>query len=144
MVSLSHNFNLLFFFIFKGYGLGCMVELFCSLLSGAERSNHVRNWKQRERLANVGHCFIAIDPKCFSPDFEDNLDNLATDARAQEPLDPKDPVSFPGDPELKRVKLVNELGGIPYFESQIKFADDLSAKLNVPKVKVLKEVELEY
>lgn len=69
-----------------------MVELFTALLSGSARAPNVRNWKERHLFANVGHCFIAIDPTCFSPDFEDNLDSLASDARNQEPADPKQKV----------------------------------------------------
>ena len=119
-----------------------MVELFTALLSGSARAPHVRNWKQREQTANVGHCFIAIDPACFNPNFEDDLDSLASDARAQEPSDANQRVKFPGDPELERVELVKRLNGIPYWPKQIEFAGHLSAQLNIPKLKVLKEVDL--
>ena len=81
---------------YKGYGLGVMVELFSALLSGSARAPNVRNWKQQEIISNIGHCFIAIDPNCFSPDFEDALDGLASDARNQESADPNVKVKFPG------------------------------------------------
>lgn len=119
-----------------------MVELFTALLSGSARAPNVRFWKQREKLANVGHCFIAIDPTCFNPNFEDDLDSLASDARVQEPADESQHVKFPGDPELERVRLVEQLGGIPYWPKQVEFTDQLSAQLNVPKLKVLKDVDL--
>lgn len=107
---------------YKGYGLGLMVELLTSLLSGSARAPHVRNWKDKKTVANISHTFIAIDPNFFSPDFEDNLDALASDARNQEPANQNQKVKFPGDPELERVKLVEELDGIPYFQKQIDFA----------------------
>ena len=119
-----------------------MVELFTALLSGSARAPNVRHWKNREKMANVGHCFIAIDPACFNPDFADDLDSLANDARSQEPADASQRVKFPGDPELERVQLVKQLNGIPYWPKQIEFADHLSAQLNIAKLKVLKEVDL--
>lgn len=119
-----------------------MVELFTSLLSGSARAPNVRHWKAREKMANVGHCFVAIDPACFSPDFEDNLDSLANDARNQEPADQNQRVKFPGDPELERIQLVEQLNGIPYWPSQIEFANRLSAELNIAQLKVLKEVDM--
>lgn len=119
-----------------------MVELFTALLSGSARAPHVRHWKQREQMANVGHCFIAIDPACFNPNFEDDLDSLARDARSQEPANESQRVKFPGDPELERVRLVEQLGGIPYWPKQVEFADQLSDQLNIPKLKVLEDVDL--
>ena len=37
----------------KGYALGIMTELFASMLSNADQSQHLRKWSQRERIANV-------------------------------------------------------------------------------------------
>lgn len=93
-------------------------------------------------MANVGHCFMAIDPACFNPDFETDLDSLANDARNQEPADPSQRVKFPGDPELERIQLVKQLDGIPYWPTQIEFANRLSAELSIDPLKVLKEVDL--
>ena len=60
---------------YKGFGLGMMVEIFCGILSGSHYSTNVRRWGATDRVADLGQCFVAIDPKCFAPGFAERLGN---------------------------------------------------------------------
>lgn len=68
---------------FKGYGLGVMVETLCGVLSGAMLSHQIRKWNlgPSDTVANLGQVFIAIDPKAFSPDFNDRSSLLLNHLR---------------------------------------------------------------
>ena len=54
---------------YKGYGLALLVEIFCGILSGSNWGPHVRKWKVQDQIANLGQCFVAIDPGAFTDDF---------------------------------------------------------------------------
>ena len=41
----------------------------CGILSGSQYSENVRRWGTTDRQADLGQCFIAIDPNCFAPGF---------------------------------------------------------------------------
>lgn len=63
---------------YKGYGLGAMVEICCGVMAGANYSTKVRSWTHAgtDTEANLGQCFIALDPNCFSPDFSGDLSEM--------------------------------------------------------------------
>ncbi|KAG7253624.1 hypothetical protein CRUP_008813, partial [Coryphaenoides rupestris] len=71
---------------YKGYGLGMMVEVFCGILSGAQYSKHVRTWKVTDRVANLGQCFVAVNPENFAPGFTDRMSDLLDIQRSLEPV----------------------------------------------------------
>ena len=58
---------------YKGYGLGLMVEIFCGILSGSAWGPSVRRWKVQDEVANLGQCFIALDPGAFTDDFNERM-----------------------------------------------------------------------
>ena len=58
---------------YKGYGLGLMVEIFCGILSGSAWGPSVRKWKVQDEVANLGQCFIALDPGAFTDDFNERM-----------------------------------------------------------------------
>ncbi|EPB66993.1 malate/L-lactate dehydrogenase [Ancylostoma ceylanicum] len=124
---------------YKGYGLGAVVEIFCGILAGAHWGPNVRKWMNATSYADLGQCFVAVDPEAFAPGFFERMQELINTLRSLPPYDGKLNVLVAGDPEDKHVKLVKELGGIPYHPNQIKNCDVLSEKLNVKKVKVAKE-----
>ena len=83
----------------KGYGLAAMVEILCSLLPG---------------VAGTGHFFLALDPQRFSPHgaFPGAMDTLIDRLHGLHPIDPKQPVLVPGDPE-RATRAVRLHEGIP-------------------------------
>ena len=67
-----------------------MVDTFAGLLAGAAFGPFVRHWLEGlDKEPNLGQCFVAIDPQCFAPGFEDRMTQLIDYLRNMEP------VSFP-------------------------------------------------
>jgi len=85
----------------KGYGLAVMAQILGGALSGASFSP-IRVRSQRPQDPdNIGHFFLALDPKMFRPDgaFEDDVDAIVDVLHATRPIDPGRPVLVAGDPE---------------------------------------------
>uniref|UniRef100_A0A0B7AHT4 Malate dehydrogenase n=1 Tax=Arion vulgaris TaxID=1028688 RepID=A0A0B7AHT4_9EUPU len=116
---------------YKGYGLGIMVELFCGILSGSAFGSNIREWSEHSCDADLGQCFVAIDPTAFASGFEDRLSELIHQCKDLEPAEGESEVLVPGDPEKKHIKLCSELGGIPYHPKQIAFAEQIAEKYDV-------------
>ncbi|KAF3855125.1 hypothetical protein F7725_023180 [Dissostichus mawsoni] len=116
---------------YKGYGLGMMVEVFCGILAGAEYSNHVRTWKVTDRVANLGQCFVAINPENFAPGFADRMSDLLSIQRGMEPADPSCPVLAAGDPERMNMKKCEEMGGIPYHINVVNYMNECAKRVGV-------------
>nr|XP_053652105.1 uncharacterized oxidoreductase YjmC-like [Cherax quadricarinatus] len=104
---------------YKGYGLGMLVEIFCGILSGGQYGPNVRRWMNTDREADLGQCFVAIDPAFFAPGFEDRMSDLMNYCRGMEPADAEKPVLAAGDPERSHINKVNREGGITYHINQI-------------------------
>jgi LDH2 family malate/lactate/ureidoglycolate dehydrogenase len=86
----------------KGYGLAVMVHILGATLSGASFSP-IRNRTQRASDPhNIGHFFLAIDPRAFRADgaFEDDLDQVIDVLHGAKRADPAQPVLVAGDPEM--------------------------------------------
>jgi LDH2 family malate/lactate/ureidoglycolate dehydrogenase len=86
----------------KGYGLAVMVHILGGALSGASFSP-IRNRTQGPSDPhNIGHFFMAIDPRAFRPDglFEEDLDQVIDVPHHAKPADPAQPVLVAGDPEM--------------------------------------------
>jgi len=117
---------------YKGYGLALMVEIFCGILSGSDWGPHIRRWKIQDQIANLGQCFIALDPAAFSDGFEDRCQSLLDTCRGLDPVDPELPVLIPGDRGRNRESNVEKEGGIRYkreqFESMLKLAEELNVQ----------------
>lgn len=122
---------------YKGYGLAMMVEVFCGLLSGADYGPHVRKWKTNDRPANLGQCFIAIDPSAFAPGFTDRLTELIDHCRNLQPVAGETEVLVAGDPEKQHMQKCTRLGGIPYHPNQIQYAQNLAEELKIEPMKTL-------
>ncbi|WP_426959874.1 Ldh family oxidoreductase [Muricoccus radiodurans] len=85
----------------KGYGLGVMVQILSATLTGAA-FGPIRNRTQRpDEPDNVGHFFLAIDPKAFRPagGFSEELDAMIDVLRETPASDAAKPVLVAGDPE---------------------------------------------
>lgn len=104
----------------KGYGLAVMVEVLSNVLGGTPA------WKSPpspHRL--VGHFFLVIDPRSFRDGdaFGQDLDAMLDALRSTAPIDPREPVLVPGDPE-HRTREERDRDGIPLTRSVI---EDLRA-----------------
>ncbi|KAG8012839.1 hypothetical protein GBF38_020753, partial [Nibea albiflora] len=116
---------------YKGYGLGMMVEVFCGILAGAQYSSHVRTWKETDRVANLGQCFVAINPENFAPGFSDRMSDLLSIHRGMEPAEANVPVLTAGDPERMNVKKCDEMGGIPYHINVVNCMNECAKNIGV-------------
>ena len=86
----------------KGYGLAVMVHILGGVLAGASFSP-IRNKTQKASDPhNIGHFFMAIDPRAFRGDgeFERDLDQVIDVLHGAQRADPAQPVLVAGDPEM--------------------------------------------
>uniref|UniRef100_H2Y422 Malate dehydrogenase n=1 Tax=Ciona savignyi TaxID=51511 RepID=H2Y422_CIOSA len=123
---------------YKGYGLAMMVEVMCGILAGAHYGKNVRKWGTTERIADLGQCFIAVDPKAFHPGFEDRLQDFLDAQRNLDPSDPQHPVLVAGDPERIHMKKCDNMGGIPYPKNVVDYMNGVAEKLGVGNMETVK------
>ncbi|KAJ3649959.1 hypothetical protein Zmor_021672 [Zophobas morio] len=116
---------------YKGYGLGVLVEIFCGMLGGSAYGPNIRKWGDSSKKADLGQCFIAIDPGCFAPGFPERLSDFMGFLRNMEPADPAKPVLVPGDPERLHMASVDEAGGVRYVQDQLDTCKSLAESLKV-------------
>ena len=86
----------------KGYGLAVMVHILGGTLAGASFSP-IRNRTQKPSDPhNIGHFFLALDPRAFRADgeFENDLDQVIDVLHGARRADPAQPVLVAGDPEM--------------------------------------------
>ena len=86
---------------YKGYGLAMMVHILGGTLSGASFSPLRVKTQKPGDPDNLGHFFLALDPRVFRPDggFEHDLDAVIDELHATPAADPRQPVLVAGDPE---------------------------------------------
>jgi LDH2 family malate/lactate/ureidoglycolate dehydrogenase len=86
----------------KGYGLAVMVHILGGTLSGASFSPIRNRTQQPSDPHNIGHFFMAIDPRAFraAGEFEDDLDQVIDILHGARRADPAQPVLVAGDPEM--------------------------------------------
>jgi LDH2 family malate/lactate/ureidoglycolate dehydrogenase len=97
----------------KGYGLGAMVNILSSALSGGLMvTDPTRNTKPGS--IDIGHFFLALDPGMFRDvaDFKTDVATFCDTLRATRPADPAKPVQVAGDPE-RRIAAERMKTGIP-------------------------------
>ncbi|XP_002735911.3 putative oxidoreductase YjmC [Saccoglossus kowalevskii] len=120
---------------YKGYGLGMMVEMFCGIMGNAEFGPNIRKWRDADRIANLGQCFVAIDPESFAPGFTDRMQSLIDICRGQQPAEGESEVLVAGDPERKHMKKVDH-EGLKYHRNLIDALEKLAEELKVDKMKI--------
>lgn len=116
---------------YKGYGLGMMVEMFCGILAGAEYSKHIRTWKETDRVANLGQCFVAINPENFALGFTERMSDLMSIHRKMVPADPNFPVLVAGDMERMNMQECDKMGGIPYHINVVNHMNEVAKSIKV-------------
>ena len=121
---------------YKGYGLALMVEILCGILSGSEFGPNIRQWKTKEKIANLGQCFMAINPEAFGCGSKERLGQLLKQLRNLAPAEDK-PVLIPGDLERAAMERVDQEGGITYHPNQIQACKEFAKVMGVEPLKLI-------
>ncbi|CAG9864224.1 unnamed protein product [Phyllotreta striolata] len=116
---------------YKGYGLGMLVEIFCGILSGSAYGPTIRPWGNPTVVANLGHCFLVVNPRMFTPGVKKRMSHLMNLIRKMEPADPKRPVMVHGDFERVHMMQVSKDGGVRYVKNQHDANKKLAERLDV-------------
>jgi LDH2 family malate/lactate/ureidoglycolate dehydrogenase len=117
----------------KGYGLAVMVHILGGVLSGASFSP-IRNRTQKSSDPhNIGHFFMAIDPRAFREEgaFESDLDQVIDVLHDAKRADPGQPVLVAGDPEMltRRERLE---AGVPIPDDLMDQLRAVASRASVP------------
>jgi LDH2 family malate/lactate/ureidoglycolate dehydrogenase len=98
----------------KGYGLAMLVHILGGALVGSSFSPIRNRTHGPDKPHNIGHFFLALDPKAFRDPgaFEGDLDDVIDELHATRPADPALPVLVAGEPEdMIRARRMQE--GVP-------------------------------
>ena len=87
---------------YKGYGLSVMVNILSSCLSGSTLITDPMHTKKPKGF-DIGHFFLALDPKLFREvgEFEADVGTLCAALRSTKPVEEGKPVMVAGDPQWK-------------------------------------------
>ncbi|XP_057651056.1 (2R)-3-sulfolactate dehydrogenase (NADP(+))-like [Diorhabda carinulata] len=123
---------------YKGTALALLVECFSGLLADSSYGHNVRMWGQQTTApANLGHGFIAIDPKKFPSGFQHRLSDLLNHIRNMEQADPEVPILVPGDIERAEKNKIDQQGGIIYKAKQLDILERLSSEFNIKPIQFI-------
>ena len=117
---------------YKGYGLGMLVEILCSVISGGAHREEVAGIHVRGRKSRASQMFIAIDVARFMPveEFRARLEHLIAYMKSSLPAPGFDEVLVAGDPEW-RMEEARLRGGIPLGQGTWTKLADVAARLGV-------------
>ncbi len=114
----------------KGYGLALMAQILGATLTGGSFSPLRESRRTRaDEPDNVGHFFMALDPRAFRPPgaFEDDMDAMIDVLHGTPPADPARPVLVPGEPEdVARAERLRD--GIPIPPALDRHVQDICAR----------------
>ncbi|CAD5120442.1 DgyrCDS9012 [Dimorphilus gyrociliatus] len=123
---------------YKGFGLAMLVEVLTGILSGGAYGPFVRKWKVRSKLADLGQMFMVINPNFFPDGFRERMQELMDFLRqANTAPDAKGNVLVAGDPERQNIAKCERIGGIPYSQVQVDYANNLAKLLQIDQPKIL-------
>src|SRR5688572_3705092 len=117
----------------KGYGLAVMVHILGATLSGGSFSP-IRNRTQKASDPhNIGHFFLAIDPRAFRDEgaFENDLDQVIDVLHNAKRAKSDQPVLVAGDPELATRQERLE-AGVPIPDDLMEQLRAVATRANVP------------
>eukprot|EP01087_Luapelamoeba_hula_P005146 TRINITY_DN1522_c0_g1_i1.p1 TRINITY_DN1522_c0_g1~~TRINITY_DN1522_c0_g1_i1.p1 ORF type:complete len:401 (+),score=82.33 TRINITY_DN1522_c0_g1_i1:36-1205(+) len=134
---------------YKGFGLAMMVEIFCGILAGADYATNIPPWRQgRGRAANLGQCFICVDPAAFGGGFPERMSDLMHTVRHLPSTSPSSssdssssssnskPVLSPGDPE-KAWETLYSREGIALHKNLIEALQHVATRVSVDPLVVM-------
>lgn len=107
----------------KGYALGAIVDIFSGVLSGANFGPWVPPFPayvpmpENQPGKGLGHFLGAMRIDAFRPadEFKKDMDLWIRRFKSAEPIDPKEPVIIPGEPEAE-MEIQRKKDGIPLLE----------------------------
>jgi LDH2 family malate/lactate/ureidoglycolate dehydrogenase len=118
---------------YKGYGLALMVEVLCSVLTGAAIGREIGPlFKDPSRPSNTGHFFGALDVGAFMPleQFKARMDWLIASVKEMPTEEGFEEVLVPGEPEA-RAAARNRAEGIPLAEDVVTLFQEMASRLGV-------------
>ncbi len=118
---------------YKGYGMGVMIEILCSMLTGMPYGPHIsKMFVDLDKKRHLAHYVSAIDISAFQEldAFKARMKTLVDELRQEPPLDENLPVLVAGDPEKRSVEN-RSLDGIPLAEEDYRFFVDLHEKMGL-------------
>jgi LDH2 family malate/lactate/ureidoglycolate dehydrogenase len=117
---------------YKGSGLGLMVEILCSVLSGGAMANDVGGIRIRGRRNRCSQCFIAIDIARFMPieEFTARVEQLVQLMKSTPTAPGYGEVMVAGDPEW-RTEAERLKNGIPIEDGNWDLLVKTAARLQV-------------
>jgi L-2-hydroxycarboxylate dehydrogenase (NAD+) len=123
----------------KGYALGAMVDILCSVLSGANWGPFAPPFALRQEVParsvgkGIGHFFGAIQIEGFidKEEFKKQIDEWIHVFRATKPAPGTSGPLIPGDPE-REAESVRSKEGIPLLKPVVDDLLDISRKTGVP------------
>jgi len=117
---------------YKGSGLGLMVEILCSVLSGGAMANELGGIRVRGRKVRNSQMFLAIDIARFMPveEFTGRMEKLVELIKSTPAAPGYDEVLVAGDPEW-RTEEERLRNGIPIADGNWKSLVDAAARVGV-------------
>ncbi|MFY0624772.1 MAG: Ldh family oxidoreductase [Reichenbachiella sp.] len=122
----------------KGYILGSIVDIFSAVLSGANYGPWVPPFVSfidplpDLKGEGLGHFFGAMRVDAFRPkdDFLSHMDTWISRFRDSKPVDAKNPVLIPGDPEREMEKIRSK-EGVPLIDPVINDLKEIASKFDL-------------
>lgn len=117
----------------KGYGLGAMVEILCSTLTGSWLAAVDPATGKPGSQNDIGHFFLALNPDLVREEgaFSEDMDQLIDMLRDTPPADPAKPVMVAGDPEYATYE-ERKAAGIPMTDTLYAEVREVAQKAGVP------------
>lgn len=122
----------------KGYAMGSIVDIFSAVFSGASYGPWAPPFPayvpmpQNMPGQGLGHFFGAMRIDAFRPaeEFKWHMDNWITRFKNADPIDAKQPVLVPGDPE-REFETIRRNDGIPLLDAVVKDLEQVGHKFNL-------------
>jgi LDH2 family malate/lactate/ureidoglycolate dehydrogenase len=117
---------------YKGSGLGMMVEILCSVLSGGAMADELGGLRIRGKKSRNSQMFMAIDVARFMPveQFSQRMEQMVKAIKGTPPAPGYDEVLVAGDPEW-RAEAERKKNGIPVPEGNWETLCKVAEKVNV-------------